>query len=215
MLTKYGRPYPSWRGAGLSELSCFRTRVVGLESWASAAGMLGHIPGELEHLTPLSAKEGAAECGAQSRLETHTLVSYASDARAPLYPSATPSVGAGLGLGNTLCCTDENISPLYAKGGRHGAALVTDLATEHLHALQNGLVTHGCKGGCPETEEAWRLAGDVLAATKSKESREEVGRTLNSRKNCPLNKNVGWCATPRHPRSKVKRKQISRLHRVH
>ena len=64
-------------------------------------------------------------------------------------------------------CTDENISPLYAKGGRHGAALVTDLATEHLHALQNGLVTHGCKGGCPETEEAWRLADEVLAATKS------------------------------------------------
>lgn len=138
--------------------------------------MLGHIPGELEHLTPLSAKEGAAERGAQSRLATHTLVSYASNARAPLSPYATPSVGDDLGMGQqnrgaACCCNDENISPLYAKGGRHSAALVTDLATEHLHALQNGLVTHGCKGGCPETEEAWRLAGDVLAATKSKERR--------------------------------------------
>lgn len=67
-----------------------------LEPWASAAGMmLGHIPGELEHLTPLSAKEGAAECGAQSRLATRTLVSYASNTRVPSL-GQRPSAGAGL-----------------------------------------------------------------------------------------------------------------------
>lgn len=42
--------------------------------------------------------------------------------------------------------TSHNISPLHAKGAARGAAVLTDLATEHLHALQNGLVTHGCRG---------------------------------------------------------------------
>lgn len=38
----------------------------------------------------------------------------------------------------------HKISPLYAKGAAWGSAVVpTDLATEHLHTLQNGLVTHG------------------------------------------------------------------------
>ena len=175
VLTRAGEGRASLRSAAF-EASRARewlvgpTRVVGLGCRDAA-----HIPGELEHLTPLSAKEGAAECSAQSRLATHTLSSYASKCARPFH-SATPCVGAG--PSNTKGpspprkkgCAQlhrRNISPLYAKGGRHGAALVTDLATEHLHALQNGLVTHGCKGGCPETEEAWRLADEVLAATKS------------------------------------------------
>lgn len=113
----------------------------------------------------------------QPGLATHTLVSYASNkARAPAHWQRlvralsweTQTIAPSHGLERRAArCTDENISPLYAKGGRHRAALVTDLATEHLHTLQNGLVTHGCKGRCPETEEAWRLRGEVRAATKS------------------------------------------------
>lgn len=62
--------------------------------------------------------------------------------------------------------------PFYAKGGRHGTTaslLLTDLATEHLHALQYSLVAHGCEEGCPWTKRGWRLTfpcqRDRIAAT--------------------------------------------------
>lgn len=76
-----------------------------------------------KHVSPLftlgrgSGREGHHESGADQPHSTKGRIAFTEHTRLKSHP---------------LC-----------KGGRHGAALPTDLATEHLHALQCGLVTHG------------------------------------------------------------------------
>lgn len=155
------RPYPSRKKRGAGPLSLrsqlCASRAHKLDSWASLGCLRGcPWPASLS-ISPLILRGGRrAWCAIEDWLPD-TLVSYEKHVSPP-YATGKWTRGEGHHEGRRkISHTAEaakplperthpqtkKLSPLYAKGGRHGAAPPTDLATEHLHALQYGLVTHG------------------------------------------------------------------------
>lgn len=101
-LTLYGRPYPCWRGAGLSEISCFRSLTSSGVAGGTNSSRGPRLPGCWDislaslSISPLFQRKRGPPSVARNQDWQHTPLFRTQAMRARPSPQATPCEGAGL-----------------------------------------------------------------------------------------------------------------------